>query len=371
MQDTNTLFSEATGILISDTMGKILEHWSIPVATLFSIMLIIGAYVLARGIESPPSAQASTETALLKAIATKDSNGDGLPDWEKSLYGIPVNAATTDYFNLGMTDGEAVARGLIVPKAIADVPVATSSPSNTSLYGDASLPPPPADGTLTAAFAKSFFSLYLTAKQNAGTTGLSDADFQNIANEAVSSLSTSIAPTPDFKSASDLTVSGSGADAMKVFAANAETVLRKNKANATTSELVYLGELLNNDTTASTHLASIAQVYRDSAVGIAVLPVPQELAADDLTLVNSMTHMSGIISDFARANDDPLAAILALQQYESVAQSMGSAFQDFSTIYANAGISIPTGTPGVSFVNVIKSVAAKQKAAAAATQKKP
>ncbi len=118
-----------------NTMGQILPNWRITLAVLFSIVLIGGSFLLAHSVESPQVAQASTETALLQAIATKDSSGDGLPDWEKSLYGIPLNASTTDYFNLGMTDGEAVAKGLIVPKAVADIPTTASASSSLSADG--------------------------------------------------------------------------------------------------------------------------------------------------------------------------------------------------------------------------------------------
>ena len=93
---------------------------------LFSTVLVVGVYMFARSVESPSLAQASTEAALLQAIAAKDSDGDGLSDWEEQLYG--TSPTTTDTFKLGMTDGEAVARGLVVPKAIADIPIATSSP---------------------------------------------------------------------------------------------------------------------------------------------------------------------------------------------------------------------------------------------------
>src|SRR3990167_5251431 len=98
------------------TMGQILQNWRVITAILFSAVLIVGAFVLARGIESPSSAQASEETALLHAIATKDSDSDGLPDWEEALYGTDPH--NQDSFHLGMSDGEAVAKGLIVPKAI-------------------------------------------------------------------------------------------------------------------------------------------------------------------------------------------------------------------------------------------------------------
>ena len=211
--------------------------------------------MLARDVASPAVAQASTETALLKAIATKDSTGDGLPDWEKSLYGIPADATTTDYFNLGMTDGEAVAKGLIVPKAIADITVATSSSSDTSNTEDDSLPPPPADDTLTAAFSKNFITLYMSAVEENGSADLSEDDITNITNEVMDSLSSSVTAVPDYKSAEDLTVAGSGPDALKAFAVSAEAVFAANTSDATTSEINYLQDAVeNNDTTALSHI---------------------------------------------------------------------------------------------------------------------
>jgi uncharacterized membrane protein len=55
--------------IMRNTMGRILEHWRITAATVFSIVLIAGAYFFARSVESPSVAQASAETALLQAMA--------------------------------------------------------------------------------------------------------------------------------------------------------------------------------------------------------------------------------------------------------------------------------------------------------------
>lgn len=333
------------------------DNWRILAATFFSVVLIAGAYVLARTVESPSVAQASEETALLKAIASKDSDNDGLPDWEEALYG--TSPTDSDTLKLGMTDGEAVAKGLIVPKAISDLVVATSSPDGSRIV-DPSLPPVPAAGTLTAAFAQSFFTFFMTAKQNNGGGDLSESQMNDVANQALNSISSIARIAPDYKSAQDLTVSGSGADALKAFAIDAEAVMLRNKANATTTELNYLkSALMNNDDTAYAHIASIAKAYRDSAVGLAVLPVPAELSSDDLELINTLMRMSQLATDFTRAQADPLAAMLALQQYPQAVQSLGTVFTHIGQIYANAGISLPAKAPGASFVNVISNVKGK------------
>jgi len=257
-----------------------------------------------------------------------------------------------------MTDSEAVANGLIVPKAIADIHVATSSPTSLDTNG---LPPPSAEGTLTATFTQNFLTLYLAAKQANGDADLSESQVNDVASQAVNQLAASIKSMPDFKTAHDLTVFGSGSSALTAFAMSAEAVFIKNTSNATTSELAYLKSALeNNDLAALQHMASIAKEYRNSAVGLSVLPVPTELAVDDLALVNAMVHLSEIISDFTRVNDDPLTAILALKQYPQAVQSFGAALIDISKIYAAAGVVLPSGTPGASFMNLINGLAASQ-----------
>lgn len=345
------------------SMGEKSLNWRIITAALFSAVLVVGAYLLAKGVGSPPVAQASAETALLQAIATRDSNGDGLPDWQKALYGIPLTATTTDYFNLGMTDGEAVAKGLIVPKAVADFAIATSTPGASII--DPSLPPAPAEGTLTAAFAKTFFTLYLNAKQANGGIELSQTQIDNLADQTLNSLSSLAVVAPDYKSANDLTVSGTGAEALKAFAANVEAVFSKNTSDATKNEILYLSDVLqNNDTSAFPHLISIAKMYRDSAAGLAVLSVPQELAAADLTLINALMRESEITSDFARVNTDPLAAMLALQQYQQVGQSFIQAFTGVNDTYVGAGVTSSMGAPGAAFINTAAIIAARQQTAA-------
>lgn len=336
-------------------MGQILRHWRTPAAVVFSVVIIIGAYVLARGIESPSKAEASAELALLQAIATKDSDGDGLSDWEEALYG--ADPRVVDTFGLGMSDSEAVAKGLVVPKAIADIQVSPSSPATTDSHG---LPPPAPEGTLTAAFTEHFFATYLATKEAKGGADLSEEDIANIATEALTSFSSAIATTPDYKSAQDLTVSGSGPDALKAFAANAEAVFMKNKTIASKSELLYLQDAIEkDDATAFSYITSIAKGYRDSATGLAVLPVPQALVADHLALINSMMRISEITSDFARVNDDPIATMLALQQYPQTVLSFGNALLHINQIYTAAGISLPAGSPGAAFVNLIESVTPK------------
>lgn len=322
-----------------DSMGKIPEHWRVLAATVFSVVLVVGAYILARGIGSPPFAEASAESALLKAIAARDSDTDGLPDWEEALYGTDPQKA--DSFQLGMTDGMAVSRGLIVPKASTDVLVATST-----LAVDSS--------TRTEAFAKDFFTLYLVAKQSNGGVELTSDQATVLADQAISQFLQTPTQTAGAKSIADIKVSGTGPDALRAFAISAEAVFKKYMDTTITDEMQALQDaVLSGDTDALSKLSIAAQIYRNYATGLAALPVPQELAKDHLALINAMLLRSEVDDNFAAVNTDPLAAMLAVQQFGETESAFWNAFSNIGALYASAGISLPNGTPGASFVNVI------------------
>lgn len=317
--------------------GKFSRHWRVVAAVLFSVITIAGAYVIARGINSPQVAQASSETALLQAIAAKDSDNDGLPDWEEALYGTDPH--NPDTFHLGMTDGEAVAKGLIVPKAAANVSSPATSTSAT---------------TITDSFARSFFALYLVAKQANGGAEFTSDQASALANQAMNQISPSAVPEGGAKTVADITVSGTGPAALRAFAVSAEAVFKKNMSKTPLDEMQSLQDAVQNeDTGALSQLGLASQIYKNYADGLLAIPVPQELIADDLTLINTMLLRSQADDDFTRVDTDPLAAMLALQQFSQTESSFWNAFSDISQVYASAGVALSKGAPGAAFVNLI------------------
>jgi len=338
-------------------MGQILQNWRVISAALFSAVLVVGAYLFARATLTP-LAQASAETALLQAIATRDSDNDGLRDWEEVLYG--TSADNPDSFMLGMTDGEAVAKGLIVPKAITEIsmPTPTSSAGDGVDYAAFGLTAP-IEGTLTDAFAKSFFSLYLATKEARSGALLTSAETSALADTALQQLSEEFGPAADFKTAADLTVSGSGPEALRSYAAAAEAVFRNHTTDATMSDIEYLqAAVQEEDESALAQLEVLAKAYRSSAAGLVVLTVPAEISADILAIVNSIMRLGKIQSDFARVDRDPLTAMLALQQYRQTEIAAERAFTALAGTYTAHGVVLSSGTPGAAFVNLMTDLGA-------------
>lgn len=342
---------------------KCLRHWKVFGAALVSVLLIVGAVYLSRD-GLVPTASASSEEELLKTLATKDSDRDGLPDWEESLYGTDPQKADSN--GLGMTDGEAVRAGLIVPKAIADISNTPGGVSGTNPY-DPSLPAPPAEGTLTAAFTQEFLLRYVEAKEENGREPLTPLQIKAIADETIAVLATVVVRAPDFKSLKDLSITDSSPEAMLEYAKKAEAAMKAHAGTARAGELAYLKRALEGTEPedALVQLASIAKTYRETAAGLAAIPVPGTLAPHHLAIVNTLMRSSEISNDFARVSSDPLAAMLGLQQYPDTALAIGEAFIAIGNTYRDAGITLTADTPGASFVNLMVDLAAKQAAQAA------
>lgn len=325
-------------------MGGILRNWRVLGAALVAVAVIGGSYLIARGINDPSVAEASAETALLQAAASRDSTGDGLPDWQKVLYGIPLDATTTDYFHLGMTDGEAVAKGLVVPKAVANTSSSAASTDN---------------GTLSDSFSKAFFSLYLNAKQANGGVELSSDQTQSLANEAFNQFLETFVPSGDSKSLQDLKIAGTGKDALMSFAADASTVLARYSVKKQVDEIKDLEAILTNtDPQKSSELSAIATMYQNYATGLSALTIPNELAEPMLRLINALALRATVYKNIAGYGTDPMLALVSVQQIAPSEIAWLTAFKDIGTIYADDGITAVPRTPSALFIQIALKVRA-------------
>lgn len=348
------------GILLVMKGDGVYKNWRVIGASVFSAALVITAYAIARDAGAPAYVLASTEEDLLKQIASKDSDGDGLPDWEEALYG--TDPKSTDSKKLGISDAEAVAKGLIVPKVPADAE-AINPGSGEKVLIDGSLPVP-AQGTLTRAVSEHIIASYTAALQRSPSGTLSAEDVQRLVQEIVQGLDSSFGAPPDFKKKSDLHITkNNDLQSLKNFATDAEAVLLVNKANATNTPLGYLQSYLQEgDSTALLKLQALAKLYQDSAAGLSVLPVPESIAGDHLAMVNAFSRFGRVAKAFTQADTDPLVTMLALKQYQDVIKQLGDSFLNINLAFKKAGVVYAPGEPGSAYIGMIDKVIEEQKA---------
>lgn len=320
---------------------------SICFSFLASAGLVGTAYLLAGNAASPRAVEASTETELLKALTAEDSDNDGLLNWEESLYGTdPQNPDTK---GLGVKDGEAVNKGLIVPPAVVRAPLQTiSAEAGGSLSSE----------TLTDLFGKRFIVLYLAAKARTGGVPLSKNQIANLADETYREFSTNVENAAVFKKQTDIPLRGSGQDALKAFAADAERVFFTHSVKVPSDVLTAsaVRALRDDDVGAIRDLESFAESMRKTANGLSQLSVPRELLHAHTDLVNTLMRLSSVAAGLASASHDPIGALFAVKQHQETLVAVNDAFSAVESVFQTSNILFEDTEPGALFVSMAKQI---------------
>jgi hypothetical protein len=320
---------------------------SITIAVAFAVIVITGAWFLSKPGGASLANAESTE-ALLKSYAIQDTDGDGLPDWEESLYGTDPKKADTDGDGVG--DAQAVKEGLVKLSVSAQAPAAPGPSLAAGIPGTTA-----ASSTLTDQFSQIFFNNYI---QSRGDSVPTQDEMQTFVENAVTSLEQS-QQRPDAYTASDIKVSGQGADALAAYAAAVETAFSTNSPDLPYSELTYFTDAAQkNDAKAAANINLISKGYADTAAAITKIPVPSEAAAADLGLVNAMARLSDTIADLGSVQSDPIRAMLGLEEYNTDGPALVAALTAVGQVFSTAGVSIPEGQPGSAVLKVFTTASA-------------
>ncbi len=321
----------------------------IGIASLISVLLIGSAYIF-----SGPNAilaffhiaEAQSSEALLKAYAAKDTDSDGLPDWQEALYNTdPANPTS---FKAGVQDGDAVAQGLIKPKFQSQV-ATTSAVAYTPVIPGSS----PASDSLTDQFAQEFFQSYMEVS---GGQALSDQDQATLVSNLLASF-TAKAQKLIVSPYTSISVHTSATVTVSAYAGSVEQVIAGNDAPGVDGDFLTLAQALieNGDETARPKLKKLAASYAAIAVGLAQVQVPPALANDHLQLMQTFDTVARATKLVVTYEKDPVATLGAIAVYQPAADTMIATIQDIAAAILATGEPAPEA-PGASLVNFARSL---------------
>jgi len=291
-------------------------------------------------------ANAASTATVLAAYAQKDTDADGLPDWEEALYGTdPHNAHSVSQT---LTDGEAVAQGMVTPKA------AGTDASSTPADIEASIPGQlPADGSLTQQFAQEFFTQVV---QNSNGTTLTSDQEQSIVSQLLSNytdraqaLIDSPYSTVDIHTDANISLSAYSAGFEKLALENTP-----DTGGAATIDLIQ-NWLVNNDASAKVGISNLAKTYASMAQGLAAMHVPPAQAANHLKLLQSFDTLARSMTVIANYQDDPLATMGGISEILPQSKKMNEGIQGLASDILVTG-EPAAGTPGALIVEEARSL---------------
>lgn len=312
-------------------------------ASSIAVALIVSAYVFSGPFSFRPSTvDAATAESLLKAYSTKDSDSDGLPDWQESLYGTdPTNPQSV---KAGVQDGDAVTQGLVKPKfesAKSPEPVDASTIPGTL----------PTDDSVTAQFSQEFFKSYVEA----GGQTMSASDKQALLTRIMQDFTVRtqklvVSPYTAVSIHTDTSIT------IASYANTVEEIILNNDVPAGGGSPIDLMDAYvnNGDGSARTKLIALGKSYAGIASGLADTRVPPSLAAMHLSLLQSFDSLARATRLVANYEKDPVAVLGALSIYQPASASIVTALDTFATAILTGG-EPEKGAPGALIVNFARS----------------
>ncbi len=311
-------------------------------------VLIVGSVLITNNgfaFLNPNTANAESTQALLKAYAAKDSDSDGLPDWEEALYGLDPNNAHS--FSPNVTDGEAVAQGLVKPKFVTQADSTTTATSTTDLPPGITAAP----GSITEQFSQTLFSDYMTQSAQGGSI-MSDTDIDAFAQQEMQTFAQNHTNQSTYDISSVHISSESGVPALTTYAAAAQAAFAANTTPTTESGIDYFSDYVEkNDASALTKVAAIGAADTNIGHAMIAMSVPSEAQYAHLEIANALINLGVDFTNMGTMNSDPLRAYLGLSNYQSDAGALTKGFIDMNRIFQADSVTIPQGNSGHEFLN--------------------
>ncbi len=273
---------------------------------------------------SPRFANAISNEELLKAYSQKDTDADGLPDWQEELYGTdPQNPHST---GPDETDAEAVASGTVKPR------FSSEALPEAAVDADAIPGSAPAAGSLTEQMSRAFLMQALSGDRAVGD----QASQKEIVNSLMGEFSQRAASRIESRH-STLSIQLDASKGATAYAGEIESIFRAYPVPASTADPLALMEdlLIKGDESAVEKLEALAKSYRQKADALERVNPPTTLSAEHLSLLRSYDTLAN--ATFAMAENyetDPIVILGALAFYRPAA----SGITDAIIVIANAVI---------------------------------
>lgn len=264
------------------------------------------------------------ENKLLSEDTTKDTDNDGLPDWEEALWTTDPKNPDTDGDKTTDGDEKKQDRNPLKPgpNDKNDTSIDTSLIEESEL-GSAG------EQTLTSELSKTFFTRFMYLKQNEGLDAINkEALINNISALAENSFVYKKYETKDIK-----TILGATPEQIKKFALDLATVQTKT-----------IVSIVKNQQVIGDNFIVLADIYTNSAKEIILIQTPDEIKNSVVAIANSYSKAGEALRSL-KIDNDPIRATIGIQAYNQarsdqnkLASNLASYFSQNAIIFNDYGV---------------------------------
>jgi len=254
------------------------------------------------------------ENQSITDLIGKDSDGDGVPDWEEILWGTDPNKKMTFNNTPDATYIENKKKELNIEQS------ASANEQNL---------------TETEKFAREFFASYSALKSsgqidNNTINNFSNSLGQNIVNPNLI----------DHYSATDVKINTTDNSASRQkYYHDVQKLFKGYQANGLGDELSIISQSLatnsangtTNNTNQNNKLYTIGNAYQDFAKKVMGVSVPQSLADYHLRIANSANNTGISVLNMTKITNDPIVGLSGLSEYQKYSDDLVKAVADLET----------------------------------------
>ena len=291
------------------------------------------------------SVNAESTDQLLAAYASKDTDGDGLPDWQEALYGTDPSKAISNSY--GIPDGQAAKEGKLTPNTLSSQLPQDQNVDVNTIPGSTA-----AAGSLTDQFSQEFLQEYVSASNGQPMT---DEQQQALVTKLLGEFTQKAVTTLGSRYTIVSVHTDPSASTLE-YAGAVEDILRAHDVDADANQPIQLMDALieKNDASARPKLVALQKSYASIASDLVNVHVPPALAEDNLNLIQSFDTLAKATQIVANYEQDPLGVMGALTVYQPSSKKIVDTFNDLATKILVAG-EPAAGAPGSTIVNIARS----------------
>lgn len=262
------------------------------------IAVIAGIYELVRFVQNRKASKSSVPgtTLVVKNIVQKDSNGNGIADWEESLWGLDPTKNGDSNKEFILAKRQALNSDT---NANADLIPGQSTPENQAL-------------------AQDFFAAIVSLQQ---TGNLDEVSLKAITDAIGDKITAN--PIPDIYSESMIKEVPGTIESRLNYIADYAGVIEKYRGSNIGYELSFVSTgLKNRDQGALSTAQKVADSYRAFGKDLIGLTAPTALASTQALLANDYEKVGQSLDQLTRVYTDPIVGMKGLINYKKYSDAL-------------------------------------------------
>lgn len=270
------------------------------------VVVVLGMYGLVKFIKNKIQSKSGDQPATLTIgnIIQKDSNNNGIADWEEYLWGLdPKKNGSENKEFISAKKSALTQSGDIVPTDYSQI-------------------------TDNEILSQQFFAAIISLQQS----GQLDETAMNSVSEAIGK-NVETTPIPDIYTSSMLTIQNDSTLTIRAYRDAIGNLVTKYQDADIGSELTFIIQALSNNDPQALYVATtVASSYQSFGQELMKIPVPRSLAGAHLSAANNYEKTGQSINNLAKVLTDPIAGMNAILSYKQYNDALASDLEKISSL---------------------------------------